>query len=156
MTTENESMAPGSAAIEQDYIALLEELEESRSTTRKLQEQLKKALKAVEIAERSAAEATRAHAKMVATLTETMRENTALTIDRDMWKARAQRYTVQVEEPAHPAWDLQASIGITQITEDEASAIRKAIARLHHPDSGGNLERMKLWNASLDRLERRP
>jgi hypothetical protein len=41
-----------------------------------------------------------------------------------------------------------------QITEEEARVIRKAIARLHHPDSGGDAERMKLWNASLDRIER--
>jgi hypothetical protein len=32
------------------------------------------------------------------------------------------------------------------------NAIRKAMARLHHPDVGGDPERMKAWNAALDRI----
>lgn len=40
--------------------------------------------------------------------------------------------------------------GIAYITEAEASAIRRAIARLHHPDARGNVERMKTWNVALD------
>ena len=35
----------------------------------------------------------------------------------------------------------------------EISAIRKAMARLHHPDTGGDSERLKSWNAALDALE---
>ncbi len=36
---------------------------------------------------------------------------------------------------------------------DEARAIRKAIARLHHPDVGGDEQRMKAWNVVLDKYE---
>ena len=35
----------------------------------------------------------------------------------------------------------------------EVGAIRKAMARLHHPDTGGDAERMKAWNAALDPLD---
>jgi hypothetical protein len=45
------------------------------------------------------------------------------------------------------------SLGALALTPDEVSAIRKAMARLHHPDTGGDAERMKLWNAALDPLE---
>jgi hypothetical protein len=40
------------------------------------------------------------------------------------------------------------------LTPAEVGAIRKAMARLHHPDTGGDAERMKAWNAALDPLER--
>jgi hypothetical protein len=47
-------------------------------------------------------------------------------------------------------------IGITalagQISDEEVNAIRKAMARLHHPDVGGDPERMKAWNAALDSI----
>lgn len=142
--------------MEQDAASLLAELEEAYATNRRLHDQLRKAIKASEHAERAAAEAVRAHNKMVETLTETMRENTALTIDRDMWKARAQRLNNHMmEETVSSVQDLAAMFGMPHVTEDEARAIRKAVARLHHPDSGGNAERMKMWNACLDRIERR-
>ena len=35
----------------------------------------------------------------------------------------------------------------------EAAAIRKAMARLHHPDVGGDEQRMKAWNVALDKYE---
>jgi chromosome segregation ATPase len=142
------------ASTEQEYRLLLQEIEELREENRKLQDQLKKANKAVTNAERAASEAARAHNKMVETLTETMRENNALTIDRDMWKARAQRASAQTESNDYP-YNIRLPFSIPDISEDEAGVIRKAIARLHHPDFGGNAERMKMWNAALDRLERR-
>src|SRR5215213_4914752 len=44
--------------------------------------------------------------------------------------------------------------GLTiDLTPAEVGAIRKAMARLHHPDTGGDAERMKAWNAALDPLE---
>lgn len=118
---------------------LRHELAEAHAMNRGLLRQLKKAQEA-------AGEASRAHAKMVATLTETMRENTALTIERDMWKARA----LKQEQSEPEGIDIGGLHG--QITEEEANAIRKAIARLHHPDAGGDAERMKARNAALDRL----
>ncbi len=133
-----------------DITSLREELEATRETNRKLQDQLKKAVKAASNAERASAEAMRAHTMMVETLTETMRENTALAIERDMWQSRARRAMALLDTPT---FDVHGSLGVTHITEDEAKAIRKAIARLHHPDSGGDAERMKMWNASLDQIE---
>lgn len=125
---------------------LRRELAEAQQTLRGLRRQLDKALAAV-------SEAQRAHAKMVATLTETMRENTSLTHERDLWRHRAQRLEAGVSaepESGQPVIDITALAG--QISEDEVNVIRKAIARLHHPDVGGNPERMKAWNAALDRI----
>lgn len=143
---------------EEEYLELIDSLEAERVQTRKLQDELKKAVKAASNAERASAEALRAHTKMVETLTETMRENTALSIERDMWKARAHRAMAQLEEIAANsgyAHDLSTMLAVPSISQAEARAIRKAIARLHHPDSGGDPERMKMWNASLDQIEQR-
>jgi cell division septum initiation protein DivIVA len=125
--------------LERENELLRRELAEAHTMNRGLLRQLKKA-------QESAAEASRAHAKMVATLTETMRENTALSIECDMWKARALKTATSSDSP-----QVQLDWLNHQITEDEANAIRKAMARLHHPDAGGDAERMKLWNAALDR-----
>lgn len=154
---QNEPITEDTHCSEEEYRLLLTELEAALMENRRLRDQLKKVEKAVTNAERAAAEATRAHAKMVETLTETMRENTALSIERDMWRARAQRSATRNEPPPpEPVeWDVRSLLGVGQVTEEEARAIRKAMARLHHPDSGGNAERMKLWNAALDRIERR-
>ncbi len=141
MSMPNDAFNPHTATTEQGYHALLAELEALNAENRKLRRQLHKADQAV-------AEARRAHAKMVDTLTETMRENTALSLERDMWKGRAQRGSYTTEEG-----ELREVFGIEQITEAEVAAIRKAMARLHHPDAGGDAERMKRWNAVLDRLE---
>jgi hypothetical protein len=48
---------------------------------------------------------------------------------------------------------VSLSTGPLVLSAVESAAIRKAMARLHHPDVGGNVERMKAWNALLDRLE---
>ena len=61
-----------------------------------------------------------------------------------MWKARA-------EGAGTP---LSIGKGTLELTPAEVSAIRKAMARLHHPDTGGDVERMKIWNATLDPLDR--
>lgn len=128
-----------------DYDLLRRELAEAHAATRNLRRQLDKALA-------SATEAQRAHTKMVATLTETMRENTSLAHERDLWRARAERAEAgfDPERATGQAIDISGLAG--QISEDEANAIRKAMARLHHPDVGGDPERMKAWNAALDRL----
>ncbi len=120
------------------------ELEQVQAENRILNRQLKKA-------EEAAAEAKRAHTKMVSTLTETMRENAALEIERDAWKNRAKRSAFDMGNDLQR--DLRQFPGLSSITEEEARVIRKAMARLHHPDSGGNPERMKAWNAVLDMIE---
>lgn len=131
---------------QREYDLLRSELAEAQALCRGLRRQLAKALQ-------SANEAQRAHAKMVATLTETMRENTSLSNERDGWRAKAQRLEAGLgPEPRAegPAIDISALAG--QINEDEVNAIRKAMARLHHPDVGGDPDRMKAWNAALDRI----
>ncbi len=137
-------MSTDAPPTQREFEALQRELFEAHAMNRGLLRQLKKAQEA-------AAEAQRAHAKMVTTLTETMRENTTLIIERDTWKARAQRNDLRDDSEFYgPPVDIHALA--EQITEDEANAIRKAIARLHHPDLGGDPERMKAWNAALDRV----
>lgn len=131
---------------QRDYELLRRELAEAQALSRGLRRQLEKALQ-------TANEAQRAHAKMVATLTETMRENTSLANERDVWRAKAQRLEAGLSaEPGAPTPTIDISGLAGQISEDEANAIRKAMARLHHPDVGGDPERMKAWNAALDRL----
>ncbi|MBX0326545.1 hypothetical protein K2Z83_02405 [Oscillochloris sp. ZM17-4] len=133
---------------QREYELLHRELGEAHAQNRSLRRQLEKALAAV-------TESQRAHAKMVATLTETMRENTVLTNDRDMWRHRAQRMDAGLSaDPDSTAAPIDISALAGQLSEDEVNAIRKAMARIHHPDVGGNPERMKAWNAALDRLGR--
>lgn len=131
---------------QREYDLLRRELAELQVLSRDLRRQLAKALQ-------SANEAQRAHAKMVATLTETMRENTILVNDRDVWRAKAQRLESGLApEPGGQGRVIDISALAGQISEDEVNAIRKAMARLHHPDVGGDPERMKSWNAALDRI----
>jgi hypothetical protein len=134
---------------QREYDLLRRELAEAHVENRHLRRQLEKSLAAF-------TEAQRAHAKMVTTLTETMRENTVLTNDRDMWRHRAMRLEAGLS--ADPAGGQMPPIDISglagQLSDDEVNAIRKAMARLHHPDVGGNPDRMKAWNAALDRILR--
>lgn len=133
---------------QREYELLRRELIEAHGQNRSLRRQLEKSLAAV-------AEAQRAHAKMVATLSETMRENMALTNDRDTWRNRAQRLEAGLSaDPCGESHLIDIAGLAGQLSDDEVNAIRKAMARLHHPDVGGNPDRMKAWNAALDRLVR--
>jgi hypothetical protein len=115
---------------------LQNELNEAHKTIRSLLRQLSKE-------QQRHAETSRAYSMTVANLVEAGRENTLLSRERDMWKARA--------EGALTPFQIG---GLTiDLTPAEVSAIRKAMARLHHPDAGGDAERMKAWNAALDPLE---
>lgn len=119
-----------------DVAWLQHELSEAHKTIRTLLRQLSKE-------QQRHAETVRAYDKTVANLVEAGRENTALERERNMWRARA-------EDSAMPF----KIGGLTlDLTPAEVSAIRKAMARLHHPDAGGDLERMKAWNSALDPLE---
>lgn len=120
---------------------LLRELDEAHQTIRTLLRQLSKE-------QGRHAEIARAYNKTVANLMEITRENAALERERDMWRARAEN---TIHE--HPSMKIGAMP--FSLTAAEISAIRKAMARLHHPDTGGDAERMKLWNAALDPLEER-
>ncbi len=131
---------------QRDYELLRGELAEAQALSRSLRRQLDKALA-------SANEAQRAHAKMVGTLTETLRENQTLAHELDIGRARCQRLEAGDHDEL-PSSVIDTSGLVGQLSEDEINALRKAMARLHHPDVGGNPERMKAWNAALDRLTR--
>jgi hypothetical protein len=113
---------------------LQKELEEAHRTIRSLLRQLSKE-------QTRHAETARAYNLTVANLVEATRQSAQLEHERDMWKSRA-------EGKAAPFM-----VGALTLTPAEVGAIRKAMARLHHPDAGGDIERMKLWNAALDPLE---
>ncbi|ABY33691.1 MAG TPA: hypothetical protein DEF43_13435 [Chloroflexus aurantiacus] len=147
MLTSDELTPTSDSYAQREMEILRRELSEAQALIRTLRRQLEKAIAAAQ-------EAQRAHAKMVETLTETMRENTVLCHERDMWRARAQRLESSLHEEIRPGAAIDISSLVGQISEDEANAIRKAMARLHHPDVGGDPERMKAWNAALDRLFR--
>lgn len=121
---------------ETDPSWLQHELAEAHATIRRLLRQISKEQSRYD-------EIARAYNKTVANLMEITRENAMLEHDRDMWKARADGATAPISLG-----------GLTlDLTSAEVSAIRKAMARLHHPDAGGDSERMKAWNAALDPLE---
>lgn len=137
MIMEQDPTRPSPAPTESEFAWLQNELHEAHKTIRNLLRQISKE-------QARHAETTRAYNMTVANLVEATRENTALARERDMWKARA-------ENVATP---FTIGGGTIELTPAEVSAIRKAMARLHHPDAGGDVERMKLWNAALDPLER--
>ncbi len=121
---------------ETDPSWLQHELAEAHATIRRLLRQISKEQSRYD-------EIARAYNKTVANLMEITRENALLEHERDMWKSR-------VDTAAMPF-----AIGGLRLdlTPAEVSAIRKAMARLHHPDAGGDVERMKAWNAALDPLD---
>jgi hypothetical protein len=121
---------------EDDPVLLQHELEEAHKTIRGLLRQIDKAQARYD-------EMARAYNKTVANLMEITRENALLEHERNAWQARA--------EGKGPHFEIGAGIG--ELTQAEISAIRKAMARLHHPDTGGDADRMKAWNAALDPLE---
>lgn len=85
-----------------------------------------------------------AYEQMKANIMEMNREFATVERERDMWRQRAEQQGVLEWHEAMP-----------HLTPDEISAIRRAMARLHHPDQGGDSERMKEWNKVLDRLDKK-
>jgi len=126
----------GVAAPGADPDLLRRELEEAHRTIHQLLRQMRKDQARYD-------EIARAYTKTVTNLVEITRENVALEQERDLWKMRANR----------TAPPVGTSVAGLDLTPAEIGAIRKAMARLHHPDVGGDPERMKAWNAALDPLE---
>jgi hypothetical protein len=120
-----------------DVAWLQSELAHAHRTIRSMLRQLEKARAAH-------AEAERAHRMTVENLVRTTGECALLERERDTWKRRAEE---------REASTILIGNGGVQLTSAEIGAIRKAMARLHHPDLGGDPERMKLWNMLLDPLE---
>src|ERR1044072_3611961 len=106
--------------IENDPLWLQNELNEALKTIRSLRRQLNKELQ-------RQAETERAQNMTIANLADAGREQVVLRRERDEGTLT----------PFHVG-------GLTiDLTLAEVSAIRKAMARLHHPDTGGDAERMK-------------
>lgn len=85
-----------------------------------------------------------AYEQMKSNIMEMNREFVAVERERDMWRQRAEQH-----QP------LDWADALPQLSPDEVSAIRRAMARLHHPDQGGDSERMKEWNKILDQMDKK-
>lgn len=128
---------PGNIS-DKDGAWLQNEIAEAHKTIRALLRQISKE-------QARCNEISRAYNMTVSNLVEITRENASLTRERDIWKARADGVPIT----------FKAGMGLPDLTAAEVGAIRKAMARLHHPDAGGDTERMKMWNAMLDPIERK-
>lgn len=119
------------------YTGMLErDLAEAQSQVRRLTRELKKEKQRL-------AETAEAYTKTVTNLVRTVHENTVLRYEYERLKKQAP----ECDERPGPN-----VLGIN-LTRIEIATIRKAIARLHHPDVGGDAARMQAWNVALDRLE---
>lgn len=129
--------ASGSTDLTEKEAALLQhELDQAQSTIRSLQRQ-------ISTAQAHYQEIARAYNLTVSNLMEITRQNTMLERECELLRARATG-----REP------VTIGDGGLRLAPEEISAIRKAMARLHHPDAGGDSERMKVWNMVLDSMER--
>jgi hypothetical protein len=127
---------PWSERVVLDSDTLQLELETAQKAIRNL---LREATKA----QRRYDELNRAYRMTVDNLIRTSGECHELERDRDKWKQRAEQRGL----------DPSLQTGSLTLSLEEIAAIRKAMARLHHPDAGGDADRMKVWNALLDTLE---
>ncbi len=119
------------------YTRILEQdLAEAQSQVRRLTRELKKQ-------QQRLSETADAYNKTVANLVRTVHENNVLRYECE----RLKRHT-----PKEAERGVAELLGMS-VTRLEIAAIRKAIARVHHPDVGGDVERMQAWNVALDKLE---
>lgn len=119
-----------------DFNGLRHELEDAQKTIRGLQRAARKAQGQYD-------EIRRAYTLTVANLVQTTSRCSVLEQEREQWHRRGG------ERVASATF----STGMLILNAAEVAAIRKAMARIHHPDAGGDVERMKAWNTLLDRLE---
>jgi len=82
-----------------------------------------------------------AYEQMKNNIVEMNREHAIVERERDMWRYRAEQN------------GLGNGDFLPVLTAEEVSSIRRAMARLHHPDTGGDSDRMKQWNKLLDDCE---
>jgi|GEM_PF-1448689 len=114
---------------------LQRQLEEAQHTIRRLTRELAKE-------QARHAQTSEAYSKTVTNMVEVARENALLTHELERLKRSTRSSSLDM--PNIAGIDLKPS---------EVKAIRKAMARLHHPDVGGDEQRMKVWNSMLDQLE---
>lgn len=112
------------------------ELAEAHKTIRTLLRQIDKAQQRYD-------EISRAYKLTVDNLVEVSVRNNELEREIEQWKARSSGASIS----------MTLGAGTLTLTPAEISAIRRAMARLHHPDTGGDTNRMQIWNAALDALE---
>ena len=111
------------------------DLAEAQTEVRRLTRELKKQ-------QQRLAETAEAYNKTVTNLVRTVHENTVLRYEYERLK----------RAPGTDGRPAPNVLGLN-VTRSEVAAIRKAIARLHHPDVGGDAARMQAWNVVLDQLE---
>ncbi|GAC1639653.1 MAG: hypothetical protein NVS4B8_06640 [Herpetosiphon sp.] len=119
-------------------VELERELSDLRLSMRSLARQLRKT-------EARYAEIEQAYVKTVANLVHTTQENMSL-----RHECERLRRSVDAKPSYSPLSD--AVFGL-HLTLPEIAAVRKAMARLHHPDVGGDVQRMQAWNVALDILQ---
>ncbi len=112
---------------------LQRELDDARTTVRRLTRELGKE-------QARHAQTTDAYNKTVANMVSIVQENLTLNNELDRLKRQQREAT------------FTYGLAITPLPH-EARAIRKAMARIHHPDVGGDEQRMKAWNVILDKFE---
>jgi len=81
-----------------------------------------------------------AYEQMKQNIIEMNREYAVVEREREMWRMRAEQSSIH--------WNDQ----LPYLDDAEINAIRRAMARLHHPDHGGDSNRMKQWNKLLDQM----
>jgi len=81
-----------------------------------------------------------AYEQMKQNIIEMNREYAVVEREREMWRMRAEQSSIH--------WNDQ----LPYLDDAEINAIRRAMARLHHPDHGGDSDRMKQWNKLLDQM----
>ncbi len=121
--------------IEGDTAWFQQELDEAHKTVRSLMRQIdKEQARYQEIA--------RAYNLTVSNLVTLTHENNALERERDMWRARARRCCALPDRRRRPDADTGRGQRHPQSHRTPAP-----------PDTGGDSERLKAWNAALDLLE---
>ncbi|WP_110518952.1 hypothetical protein [Herpetosiphon llansteffanensis] len=124
--------------VDREYKRMERELQEAKVANRELRRRLEKVQQQLN-------ETSNAYNKTVKNMLDMIRENNELTVECERLRWYSGRYDseqIRVETKQLP-----------KLSPDEARAIRKAMARLHHPDIGGSIERMQLWNSLLDQIE---
>ncbi len=135
---QNKIVDPAERYADYDRRRLERELDAAEASARDLHRRLKKM-------EEQFRETKHAYDKTVANMLSIVQENLQLTHECERLRISLQHE--QAGTVAHPS-------GLPRLSAEELSAIRRAMARLHHPDAGGDAQRMQYWNALLDQIER--
>ena len=136
MSHTNRKLPPAERYASYDRTRLERDLDTAETNLRELRRRVHKL-------EEQLDQTRQAYDKTVANMLEIIRENLQLTHECERLRFAAE---IPFESDLNP--------GLPSLSGDEISAIRKAMARLHHPDVGGNAQRMQYWNAFLDRIEK--